>query len=275
MRFTRYLFSAVLSVCLASAPIQAHAEDSPSVAKDILDAAKKAILSKGLSFLIDGIFGSSKPSYVDLSEDSLVEIQNRVREEIIRDAEFEFLSQFESLEDLLEAYHAHVTFTGVPNLDMQLDLLGRYKDAISHRAFNPDYNSNFFYMADPFALLASVSVAVQTERFLSDQIPESEVSSTANGLADTLERMLSEKRAVHLPLSSRCSTGRQHPSDQHLTTQCKVADATGYIIISQTFVAPTQEVRDFYAWRRAEATQEYMEESFYRLDDVVAELRGM
>ncbi|MEL6195895.1 MAG: hypothetical protein AAFZ38_00175 [Myxococcota bacterium] len=222
---------------------------------------------------MDAIFGSGKPSYVDLSEDSLREIQNRVREEIIRDAEFELLSQFQSLEDLLEAYHAHVNFTGVPNLTMQLDLLGRYKDAINHRALNPDNNSDFFYLADTFALLAAVSVAVQTERSLANQIPESEISNTANGLADTLDYMLSQKRATDLPLREDCEMVSS-PTDQYREDYCWVEDANGYIIAS-SYVHDDPWSDDRWDRKRFGAVQDYMEENFYRLEDVVATLRSM
>ena len=274
MKFKKLLLTAVISGCIAVAPVQAHAAGATLTAAAIIKAAKKKLIFKGASFLASALFGSGKPDYVNLSEESLREIQRRVRAEIIRDAEFDFLSQFRALEDLVESYHAHVNHTGNPNLAMQLDLLGRYKDAVNHRALNSSNNQDFFYMADTYALLASVSVAIQTERFLSNQIPESEVTRTATNFANTLEDMLRRKRAADLPLRDDCEM-ISSPYDQYEEWDCWVKDANGYYVTSMSIDGDSRRDWDEWDLEMEQAIDQYMEENFRRLEAVVRELRSV
>ena len=275
MTFRKLLIGLTMSGLAAVAPIQAYAQEPASdVAKDIVKEAKKKLIIKGLTFLGKQLFGADKASYVNLSEESLRKIQMRVRAEIIRDAEFDFLAQFHSLEDLVEAYHVHVNHTNVPNISMQQNLLGRATDARNHRALNPNNNVDYFYMADTFALLASVTVAVETERFLSGQIPKAEVARVGSHLADTLEDMVQKKRAADLPLRDDCEMVSS-PFDQYEEWECWVKDANGYVLAWDRFDGDRDWGWDNWDIEREQAVQKYMDENFYSLDEVVMELRAL
>ena len=153
----------VLSLSLSSANALAEEEDAASIGELILDKAKDKFVNTVGSLLVDVIFGSSGPQFVNLSEQSLQEIQNRVREELIKTAEYEFIADFNSLEGTLGHYSDTVNYNN-PDSALLSSLVVKVNDVMNHHALNPNFNSDYYYMADSYALAASVSMAVFTER---------------------------------------------------------------------------------------------------------------
>ncbi|MCG7556159.1 hypothetical protein [Pseudoalteromonas sp. Of11M-6] len=268
--------AAVVSLALCSATFTVGAteqeEKTATIGEQILDKVKSKLLSGFGSLLADAVFGSGGPQYVMLSEESLQAIQERVREEIVRDAEFDFLSEFRSVEASLKHYGDTVKYNGEDPVLLG-GLLLKANDLINHRALNSSYNDDFFYLADTYASAASVVVAVYTERYLAGMVPKTTVVTAAKNLADQLSIMLAQKKQADLPLRSGCEA--PDPYSQIVEYKCWLKDPYGNYLAS--YVVEPQYPDDVEYWNRkkSQAETEYRQTKFNKIQAVIDQLRSL
>ncbi|MCF6439606.1 hypothetical protein L1077_09215 [Pseudoalteromonas luteoviolacea] len=274
MKLKTLLLSVTIFGSIAATPTYATQQeaDAASAGEQILDLAKDQLLSGVGSLLFNRFFGSSGPNYVMLSEASLQAIQERVRAEIIKDAEFEFISEFRSLESSMEHYSDTARY-GAPDLALLSSLLVKSEDVINHRALNVRYNNDFYYMADTYALAASVVVAIYTERYLQGYVSKSVVSTKAQNLANILDTMLRKKKSVDLPLRERCE--EPDPHDQVVEYKCSLRDPHGNTITS--YVIEPQYPGDEAYWENLKRVKEaqYRKTKFDGIQAVINKLRSL
>ncbi|KZN56942.1 hypothetical protein [Pseudoalteromonas luteoviolacea] len=274
MKLQKLLLSVAISSCIALSPAHAteQEEETASIGELILDKAKSKLISGFGSLLADAVFGSGGPQYVMLSEASLQAIQDRVREEIVRDAEYDFIAEFRSLESSMEHY-ADTASHSQPDLALLTALLVKSEDVINHRALNYRYNDDYFYMADTYALAASVSIAIYTERHLEGYISKSVVSTKAHTLANTLENMLRKKKSADLPLRSGCEA--PDPYDQVVEYACWLKDPYGNYLAS--YVVEPQYPGDSEYWDNLKDRKEaeYKRTKFDKIQSVINKLRNL
>ena len=237
----------------------------------ILDKAKSKFVNKVSSLLIDSIFGSSGPQFVNLSEESLREIQNRVRQELVRTAEYEFLADFNSMEDTL----AHFSDSASNNyVDQMLltTLVVKANDVMNHHALNPNFNSDYYYMADGYALAATVAMSIYTERHIIGAISSASVSSKGDQYASKLTTMINNKKSAMWPLRDDCEM-TSSPYDQYVEWGCDLKDPFGNYIASATL---DDDYRDFQEWdEEVEAAKAaYYKKHFGDLEDIATDLRN-
>ncbi|NSY33330.1 hypothetical protein DS891_06915 [Pseudoalteromonas sp. JC28] len=240
-----------------------------SIGSLILKKAKSKFVSNFGSLLGDALFGSQGPQFVSLSEESLQAIQDRVREEIVRDAEFDFIADFRSVESSMKHYSETISHKG-KDLALLSSLLVKSNDIINHRALDSRYNADYYYMADTYALASSLAVAVYTERYLTGSVSKQSVSVFAGNLANKLETMLVAKKNADLPLRTRCD-GRD-PYDQDTTNYCRLVDPHGNTVFHDSY----QGQREYYEWKDAAdaAEAKYKEDKFQKIQSVINQLRN-
>lgn len=261
-----------LNVSIAPLPLMAQTEEEAvDVGDFLLDKAKDAILGQFESLLIDAVFGSSGPQYVNLTEESLNAIQARVHQELVSTAEFEFIAEFESLQSSLNHYSDSASFG---NFDAALltGLVLKANDVVSHHALNKRFNSDYFYMADSYALASTVAMSIYTERHLHGYINLVSVSAKGDEYATKLESMITAKKAADLPLKETC-VDISDPFDQEREDYCSLTDPHGNFITGHSFfVNPV----DYNEWVliKEEAERVYYEKHFGRLESAVQKLRS-
>ena len=276
MKMKKLLVGAAISSCVVLSPVQAHAaEPASTAAVYIITKVKDKLFSTGLSIIGSKLFGSDGPQYVTLSEQSLRDIQRRVRAEIIRDNENEFIQRFDTLADLLLSYHnQYKSNTHDPR--MLDDMFIMYKEIKNHRAIKANVNDDFFYMADTFAAFASVAVAIQAERYKEGRTSLTEVKRTANELADMLANMMVEKRKADLPIRSDCVEWAEDDDfefAQFVEYDCSARDNTGYIIVRDVFDERWMTRSELWYDEKDRAIGEYMRNEFHSIEEVITELR--
>lgn len=215
------------SVQMASSSV-----DVKDIGNLILDKAKSKFVNKVASLLIDSIFGSSGPSVVDLSEASLQAIEDRISKVVINDAVFDMLSAHESFELSLNHY-SDTSKNVTPDQFLLTNLVIEANDLISHRAYNKNYNENNFYLAETYALSASLVLSVYTERNLQGWIPDSAVSSKADELAAKLNVLVNGLRAATFPLVKECK--QSDPYEQFNETHCTETSRDGRFLFGYTY----------------------------------------
>ncbi|GEK11649.1 hypothetical protein HUZ36_17575 [Pseudoalteromonas sp. McH1-7] len=268
--------AAIVSLTLCSATFSVGAteqeEKTATIGEQILDKVKSKLLNGFGSLLADAVFGSGGPQYVMLSEESLQAIQDRVRKEIVRDAEYDFIAEFRSVEASLKHYGDTVKYKGEDPVLLG-GLLIKANDLINHRALNSRYNDDFFYLADTYALAASVVVAIYTERHLAGLVPKSTVVTAARNLANQLSTMLAQKKQADLPLRSGCDD--PDPYDQAVEYRCWLRDPYGNHLAS--YVVEPQYPEDHAYWesRKAQAELEYKQTKFDKIQAVIDQLRNL
>lgn len=274
MKLKTRLFSVIMLGSITATPTYATQQEAAtaSAGEQILDLAKDQLLSGVGSLLFNRFFGSGGPNYVMLSEASLQAIQERVRAEIIRDAEFEFISEFNALESSMEHYSDTARY-GRPDLALLSSLLVKSEDVINHRALNARYNNDFYYMADTYALAASVTVAIYTERYLQGYVSKSVVSTRAHNLANILDTMLRQKKTADLPLREQCES--PDPYDQVVEYKCSLRDPHGNTLAS--YVIEPQYPDDEIYWENLKRAKEaeYRKTKFDGIQVVINKLRGL
>jgi hypothetical protein len=167
----------------------AFAGEDKDFADIILDKAKSKLAGKIGSMLIDSIFGfSSGPNYATLSKESLQAIEDRVRKVVISAEEADALSDLESLDLSIGYFHATVEY-GQPDISILDEVLLRSNDLVTHHAFKASFNDDYFLLASNYALVASLNVAIYTERHLQGYISDTTVKLRAKTLATTLNTM--------------------------------------------------------------------------------------
>ena len=267
------LLSTLVVLNLSVAPLPVFAEEEAlDVGELLLDKAKSAVLGQFQSLLVDAIFGSSGPQYVNLSEESLQQIQNRVREELVRTAEFEYLAEFQSLESSL-AHYSDTAAAGNPDVYLLSGLVIKANDVMSHHAFNKNFNDDYYYMADSYALAATVSMSIYTERYLRGSISYSSVASKGDEYANKLEAMVTAKKAADWPLRDRCELSSD-PYDQDVEVSCRLTDPHGNSLEHYSFDPRDRYDREEWDQRVIDARASYYQEHIGDLEDAVTELRN-
>ncbi|MBQ4860180.1 hypothetical protein J8L98_00565 [Pseudoalteromonas sp. MMG013] len=264
---TSILAISLSSVTFTTEATQAEATTA-SLGSLILDKAKSKFVSNVGSLLGDALFGSQGPQYVTLSEESLQAIQDRVRKEVIRDAEFDFISEFRSIDASMKHYSDTIAHTG-EDLALLSSLLIKVNDLTNHRAIDSRYNDDYFYLADTYALAASLTVSIYTERYLTGSISKQSVSVKANQLANSLNTMFLDKKSADYPLRKRCD--ERDPYDQDTERYCVINDPYGNTIFNDSYDG--QE--EWYEWLDGanEAKEEYYQSKFAKIEEVIAKLR--
>lgn len=262
----------VSSAVLAFSSFSLNAEeDSIDIGELILDKAKSAVLGQFQSLLVDSIFGSSGQNYVTLSEQSLQDIQYRINQELVAQAEYEFIAAFNSLEDSMEHYSDTVQ-NGSTDTTLLSNLVIEANDLANHHALNSGFNSDYYYMADSFALASSLILSVYSERYLTGSINLTNLKATASNLASKLDSMVEDKKDADWPLSSQCE--RSDPYSQVVETTCRLYDPHGNTIV--TFVYDPRDSYDRQYWYtlKDQKSDEYYEKHIGRLEDIVIDLEN-
>ncbi len=267
------LLSTLVVLNLSVAPLPVFAEEEAlDFSEELLKSAKSAVLGQFESLLVDAIFGSAGPQYVNLSEESLQQIQDRVREELVKTAEFEYLAEFQSLESSL-AHFSDTAAAGNPDVYLLSGLVIKANDVMSHHAFNKNFNDDYYYMADSYALAAAVSMSIYTERYLRGSISLSSVASKGDEYANKLEAMVTAKKAADWPLTDRCQVSSS-PYEQYVEITCRLTDPHGNVFDVFTYDAQDYDDRDRWDQIVADTKASYYQEHIGDLEDAVTELRN-
>ncbi|MCE9688249.1 hypothetical protein LZP73_18935 [Shewanella sp. AS16] len=250
-----------------------------SFGEQILDKAKDKFISAAgghiASLFFDAIFGtSSGPSYVNLTEASLQAIQDRVHIEFVDTAEYQYYADLESLE-LSVHYYSDTAQNGNPDVNVLGSLLVNSNDLLTHYSLNSQFNDKYYYLADSFALAASLSMAIYVERNIQGYISSSSVQAKANQLANQLQSLLDAKKNADLPLRDECeiTTSRYEQYEEEL---CLFKDPHGNILGHRIFDTSVYHEEDMDEW---EVDKEIMERDYYagrfgEIEDVIYKLRS-
>lgn len=272
--FKKQLLCSVVAASLSFSAFSVKADEegeAASIAELILDKAKDKFVSQAGSLLIDAIFGSGGEQFVSLSEASLQAIQDRVREELVRTAEFEFLAEFESLEASMNYYSDTVDF-GNPDEAVLAGLFIKGNDLVNHHALNDDFNEDYYYMADSYSIAASLALSIYVERNLLGFIGSNSVSSIARTYADRLEDMVEAKKEADWPLYDYCYD--PDTTDQDIDVKCRLKDPHGNTIALDSFDPRDSYDRESWEEQIETATAVYYEDKFGKLEDVIADLNN-
>lgn len=246
-----------------------------SIGEQILDVAKSKFISAAggqiSSLFINAIFGSSGPSYVNLTEESLQAIQDRVHIEIVDSAEYQYISAIESLE-LSMQYYSDTAQNGSPDVSVLGSLLINSNDLITHYSLNNQFNDEYYYLADSFSLAASLSMAIYVERNVQGFISSSSVKAKANQLANQLQSLLDAKKDADLPLRERCEM-LTSPYDQYVEYGCDLKDPHGNYVASSSTI---EYQDDWEEWDDESeiARSKYYADRFGEIEDVIYKLRN-
>lgn len=276
----RLALSIFTALSLATSPIFASEEEEGEVAslgELILDKAKSKFVSFAggqiSSVLADAIFGPSGPSYVSLTEESLQAIQDRVRIELVDAAEYEYIASIESLE-LSMNYYSDTAQNNNPDVSVLGSLLVNSNDIITHYSLNNDFNDEYYYLADSFALAASLSVAIYVERNLQGFISDDSVRAQANQLANRLQSLLEAKKNADLPLTERCRTLSNDQYDQYEHVKCQLKDPHGNIQASANIYDSNETQEDRWEVKKELTNRNYYSDRFGNIEDVIYKLRN-
>lgn len=276
-----------IAICLglslsfsAGNAIAGEENDAASFGKQILDKAKSKFISAAggqfSSLLIDAIFGSSSPSYVYLSQESLQAIQDRVRIELVDTAEFEYFAKLESIQ-LSMQYFNDTASNGTPDIVVLGSLLTDSDGLITHHSLNSQFNDEYYYMADTLALAASLNLSIYVERHLQGFITQNAVRARANLLANRLEALLTAKKQADLPLRENCSM-LTSPYDQYVEEECRLTDPHGNThasVVLERFPNPWID-DDIEEWEIEIqlSNRQYYADKFSEIEGVIAKLRN-
>lgn len=254
--------------------------DAASFGEQILDKAKDKFISFAggqlSSLLIDAIFGSSAPSYVNLSQESLQAIQDRVRIELVDTAEFQYFAELESIQ-LSMQYFNDTAANGTPDIAVLGSLLTDSDGLITHHALNSQFNDKYYYMADTLALAASLNLSIYVERHLQGFITQNAVRARANLLANRLESLLTAKKQADLPLREKCHMITS-PYDQYVEEACQLVDPHGNsqaAVTLERYPNPWID-EDLAEWEidMQLAERRYYADKFSEIEDVITKLRN-
>ena len=248
-----------------------HASSATGIGSIVVGLAKDSFLKKTGSLLFDPIFGLGGPKYVNLSEASLQEIQNRVRQELVRVAEFEFFADFDSLEAILNEYN-NTLGQGNSGEALLNSLSVKTSELMNHYALNSAFNDDYFYLADSYALAATLAMSVHTERNINGFIDDPFVQSRGDEYGTRLETMVDAKRAAVWPLREECESS--DPYAQYDYEDCTLVDPFGNILASQVIEAIYPEDWDIWYDEVAEVRATYYEENIGELEDIILELKS-
>lgn len=174
---------------LSRVALPAHKSATLSVVTSwIVDKIKDRAQARVGSFLEDLIFGSSGPSYVNLSQESLDEIRDIISDELANTVQYDMISDLRSLETGLEQYHA-----GLQNGRRDEALLAlidsKAQDLVNHQIFNTAYYDDAKLLTAHFALAASLRLAILVEKVDLGYISDGYLVTVGRQLADELSAM--------------------------------------------------------------------------------------
>ncbi|MCG9761946.1 hypothetical protein L1D50_23135, partial [Pseudoalteromonas sp. Isolate6] len=255
--------------------------EAASIGEQILDKAKdkfvKAAGGQISSLLIDAFFGSSGPSYVNLSEESLQAIQERVHKELVGVAEYEYISDLESIQ-LSMRYFNDTARNNTPDIGVLGSLLVDSDRLITHQALNSQFNEQYFYMADTLALASSINLSIYVERHLQGFINKNAVRARAHYLANRLENFLVAKKRADLPLEEECERVNDQ-SDLYDHIVCKLIDPHGNSQARADLYK--SDYGDYYDEEKREWESKmqqtraiYYSDRFSEIEDVISKLRN-
>jgi hypothetical protein len=275
-----------LAICLglsltANTALAFNGEEEGEVASigaQILDKAKSKFISAAggqiASLFFDAIFGSSSgPSYVNLTEASLQAIQDRVHIEIVDSAEYQYIAAIESLELSIQ-YYSDTAQNGTPDVNVLGSLLINSNDLITHYSLNGQFNDEYYYLADSFSLVASLSMAIYVERNIQGFITNASVKAKAYQLANQLQTLLDAKKNADLPVDEECKM-LTSPYDQYYEELCTLKDPYGndltWIVFDDSYYSPTSQDWDI---EKDITEREYYADRFGKIEDVIYKLRN-
>lgn len=244
----------------------------------ILDKAKSSFVNAAggyvASFFFDAIFGtSSGPSYVNLTEESLQAIQDRVHIEFVDTAEYQYFADLESLELSIQ-YYSDTAQNGNPDVSVLGSLLVNSNDLISHYSLNSQYNDEYYYLADSFTLAASLSIGIYVERNIQGFVDSAAVEAKANQLADKLQILLDAKKSVDLPITEECETFRYSRYEEEV---CAMRDphgnSHGHISLEPDSFYYTYD-QDQWEIDKEVIKRDYYAERFEKIENSIAKLRS-
>jgi hypothetical protein len=273
--------SLALSVCaallLASSPVLASEEKEGEVAslgELILKEAKSKFVStvggQIGSLFASALFGSSGPSYVNLTEESLQAIQDRVRIELVDAAEYEYIAALESLE-LSMQYYSDTAQNNNPDISVLGSILVNSNDIITHYSLNNNFNDEYYYLADSFALAASLSVAIYVERNLQEFISDDSVTAQANQLANRLQSLLEAKKDADLPLTEQCED-KSEAQYEHI--KCELKDPHGNTHSKASIYDSNARLEERWEIKKELTRRNYYSDRFSNIENVIYKLRN-
>lgn len=272
----RTLISSIIAVSLSLSTSFVLANEEGEVAslgEQILDKAKSKFISAAggqiSSLFIDAIFGSAGPSYVNLTEESLQAIQDRVHIELVDTAEYQYIAAIESLE-LSMQYYGDSAQNGNPDVGVLGSLLVNSNDLITHYSLNNQFNDEYYYLADSFSLAASLSMAIYVERHIQGFISNSSVRAKANQLANTLQSLLDAKKGADLPLIERCRTLHDI---QYEHIRCELEDPHGNTVAKADIYESDEVLEDQWEVHKELKKMKYYSDRFEEIEDVIQKLR--
>jgi len=163
---------------------------SAMIAGWVLDGAKSAVKGGAKSFLTGLLFGNgnSGPQIVRIHQEDLDKIESIVSGIVLTSDVEDAKSQFESFGDTLGYYRSSAE---AGNIDVSIvPILLNYTTSLkNHRAYKTYYNPKSYALTSSYALIASMSVAVLTERKLQGYLTYGYVQSQARSLAASLSSL--------------------------------------------------------------------------------------
>lgn len=176
---------------------------SAIIAGWILDGAKSAVKSNAKSFIGSLLFGNGKsgPQIVRIHQDDLDKIESLVAGVVLTSDVEDAKSQFESFGDTLEYYRSSVE-NGQLDTSILPVLLDYTTSLKNHRAYKESYNPKAYALTSSYSLIASMTIAVLTERKLQGYTTYGYVQSQARSLASTLSSLGAEVDSVSYNLGS-------------------------------------------------------------------------
>ncbi|NOU49123.1 hypothetical protein HG263_00970 [Pseudoalteromonas sp. JBTF-M23] len=185
----------------------------------ILDGAKSAIKGGAKDFISNLLFGGGEagPQIVRLHAEDLQKIENLVFGVIINDAVHDAKSQLASFSNTFDYYQDSLSGS---NFDPSiLTSLLFYVNALrEHRAYDSSYNSNAYALTSSYSLIATLNLAVLTERHVKGYVSEAFVKSQASAMASKLASLGAKVDAKSYSMGgvqtfgSRCFGGRSVPA---------------------------------------------------------------
>ncbi|MBQ4810626.1 hypothetical protein J8M20_04735 [Pseudoalteromonas luteoviolacea] len=177
----------------------------------ILDGAKSAIKGGVKDFLKGMLFGSEPtgPQIVRLHEEDLQRIEQLVSGVVITDAVYSLKSDLAAFGTTFDYYQDSLNGT---NFDSAIlaSLLQYVNSLQHHRAYDANYNSNAYALTTSYSTMATLNLAVLTERHVKGFLSASYVKYQAGLMADKLSQLgnLVNTRAARLGgvrmIGSRC-----------------------------------------------------------------------
>lgn len=154
----------------------------------IIDKIKDRAASRAGSFLEDLIFGSSGPSYVNLSQESLDQIRDIISDELANTVQYDMIADLRSLESGLEQYNAGLQI-GRRDEALLAIIDSKAQDLVNHQIFNTAYYEDARLLTGHFALAASLRLAILVEKVDLGYISDGYLVSVGRDLADELSAL--------------------------------------------------------------------------------------